>query len=110
MKQFHLHQLLQELSSRLICPHCKKKIPIQNLDLKESNESTCVFEAKCESCENPVSVNAIIETHDMSKVINPISHPLEQNVIPQTPITNQEIDILKNQIPLITSFKTFFNS
>lgn len=93
MEKIYLHQLFQEISARLICPQCKKKISAQSLKIKESHKNICVFEAHCNHCDNVVNISAVVEAQ-LSKEGNKMnaSSRISQN---NSPISLEEIQDLK---------------
>ena len=108
MEQFHLHHLLQELGSKLSCPQCKKKIPVQNLKIKSSQGNTCSFDAKCKECGNVVNINAVVETHAVGakKEDNSISETTISNIT--TEINYDDVVQMNKLLKSVRSFKEVF--
>jgi len=105
MKQFHLHHLFQELSAKLTCPQCKKKIRVQDLELANFAGNQCTFEAKCLECGNLIAVNAVVESQSITS-IEPASS--EEEIIDVTPVSNDDIDTVKRMLYAQKSFKDIF--
>lgn len=105
----HFHQLFLELSQKVICPQCKQKISPLSLELRSSNENSCVFEATCDKCGNIANISAIVETQvtEEGQKLNASSRIHNSNVV-HFPISEQEIGQLKDQIISRGSFQTLF--
>ncbi|MBT4937429.1 hypothetical protein HON22_05945 [Candidatus Peregrinibacteria bacterium] len=110
MEKLHLHQLFQELGSRLVCPHCKKKIPAQALNLKDSQGNACIFEAVCENCGNIANISALVESRPTQEA-QKMNASSRISTIKNTPITLAEISEMKKALlhPR-TSFAELFKS
>lgn len=110
MEKLHLHQLFQELGSRLVCPNCKKKIPAQSLNLKDSQGNACIFEAVCENCGNVANVSALVESRPTQEA-QKMNASSRISTIKSTPITISEISEMKQTLlDPATSFTELFKS
>ncbi|HPO05622.1 MAG TPA: hypothetical protein PLQ36_00770 [Candidatus Gracilibacteria bacterium] len=95
----------------MVCPHCNKNIPVSALELKESNDQSCTFEATCEFCHNTVGISAVIETQLSSEgqKMNSSSR-LSQREKELGKIQYAEASILKQTLENFSSFKNIFKS
>jgi len=116
MEQFHLHQLFKELSSKLVCPKCNKKIAIHDIELKSSVGNTCIFEAECAECSNVMNISAMVQVNPpnppnaTAPLKNASKVDFNINDIYKTPITDYEINAIKTGVKQVKSFKSLFRS
>ena len=91
--------------------NAKKKISPTSLDLKHSEGNTCSFEAVCENCHHVIGVSAVVETEitDEGKIMNASSR-IQKSSIYHTPISEEEIASLKNNLTRAISFDQMFKN
>ena len=110
MEQFHIHQLFQEISNKLICPACEEKISPLALELKSSEGNTCNFEAACSKCGNIASVSAIVETQVTTEGQKMNASSRIQAGGNHTPIQEAEIKFAHDNMKTHNSFTDLFNA
>lgn len=108
MRQSYIHQLFSEISSKLVCQKCKKKIAIDNLEIKETSDSTCLLEVHCSKCDNIMNISASIETQvtEVGKKMN-ASSIIQQKSELDVPVSEREVGEVRRQLSSCSNLSSF---
>lgn len=106
MKNIHLHHIFSELSSKLLCPGCQSKIPVQNIELINSKGNLGVFSATCSQCSGNIQIHTTTETrmNPETKKMNESTRIQKENDI-HMPLHSDDIIYVRKKLrePIIFS-------
>jgi hypothetical protein len=99
MTHHDIHDIIEQISQTLDCPHCRTRVLPQNIVITDITGPDCTFDVKCQRCETEMTLSAHIEktTVDDARSHNRSSQLAHDQVVDQ-PISAEDVEQIRLEL------------